>query len=180
MFSYIIYPLCFFFSIFFWQYTAKRNDWFLKPTYIIDLVTEQLVNFYTFLGKIAVWISSFYTFFDFKDLRETFNELCDSILNLLFSWTSFISSYVTNMNFYDHPYLITLGSVTLIGLLLYLVYRFRNWRFFQMISNFVVNRIKSMDPIILLVLIAICCIIGWFFVMALIESIVPLKKDILS
>lgn len=142
MLSYILYLTSFFFSVFFWQYAAKRNDWVFKPTFFIDLVTEQLTRIYTFLGRIAVWISSFYTFFDFKDLIETFEELWISVKNLLFSWKSFIQSYVSNMNFYDHPYLITLGSITLIGLALYLVYRFRHWTFFQMIGNFVLSLIK--------------------------------------
>ena len=136
MLSYILYPFSFFLSIFFWQYAAKRNDWFFKPTYFIDLVTEQLVRAYTYLGKIVVWISSFYTFFDFKDLIETFEELCISVKNFLFSWQSFITSYVSNMSFYDHPYLISLGSITLISLALYLVYIFRHWWLFQSISNF--------------------------------------------
>ena len=145
MISYIVYFFGFFLSVFFWQYTAKRNDWVFKPTYFIDLVTDQINTIYNWLGKVVVWISSFYTFFDFKDLAETFEELYVSIRDLLFSWKTFVNSYVSNMSFYDHPYLISLGSITLVGLALYLVYTFRNLYFFRIITDFVSEKVTQIN-----------------------------------
>lgn len=145
MLSYAIYTIGFFVSAFFWQYTAKRNDWIYKPTYFIDLVTEQFNTIYNWLGRFAVWISSFYTFFDFKDLIETFQELYISIKNLLFSWRTFIVSYTSYMSFYEHPYLISLGSLTLISLVLYLLYTFRNTWPIYVVSDFVSSKVNQMN-----------------------------------
>ena len=90
-------------------------------------MTNQLVKVWTFLGKICVWISSFYTWIDPTDLLATLNELFSSIWKFLFPWLEFFRAYVTNMKLYDHPYLISFGSATLVGLLSYVVWVNFEW-----------------------------------------------------
>ncbi len=110
------------FLIFTWQHVARKQKWTWKPSYILDLITNQLVKVWNFLGKVCVWISSFYTWIDPSDLLATLNELFTSVYHFLFSWKAFIESYVSNMNLYDHPYLVSCGTATLVALLSYIVW----------------------------------------------------------
>lgn len=115
------------FLIFCWQHLARKHGWTWKPSYILDLVTNQLVKVWTFLGKVCVWISSFYTWIDPTDLLATLNELFSSIWKFLFSWLEFFKAYVANMKLYDHSYLISFGSATLVGLLSYVIWINFEW-----------------------------------------------------
>ena len=113
--------------IFFWQHLGRKYNLTWKPTYIIDLVTAQLVRIWTFLGKVCVKISAFYSWIDPSDLLATGYELFVSVSKFFFSWTYFITSYVSGMKLYDHPYLISLGSATLVGLISWICYTHSNW-----------------------------------------------------
>ncbi|AYV77102.1 MAG: hypothetical protein Barrevirus12_11 [Barrevirus sp.] len=109
------------FLIFCWQHIARKNGYKYKPSYILDTLTSYLIRLWTFLGKICVYLSSFYTWIDPNDIWATLKELFASVYHFLFSWTSFFQSYITNMKFYDHSYLISFGSATIVAIIAFLV-----------------------------------------------------------
>ena len=129
------------FSIICWQHVGRTRGLLWRPSHIIDLATEQLTAFWTFLGKLCVYISSFYTWLDLWQIFESISELCRSITKFFFSFKAFIESYTVNMKFYDHPYLISLGSVTIIAALLYITCYIFGWHI--SLSNYIKTRLDN-------------------------------------
>ena len=143
MLLYSLIPLGSFLFIFFWQHIARKYGWQWKPSYMLDLVTEQLVRFFSWVGRIAVWISSFYTYINIKDLYATFAELYKSVADFVFSWKAFFESYISDMKLYDHPYLITLGSITLVTGTIYLLYIYDFLWPFELIIIIMIEIVKD-------------------------------------
>ena len=112
-------------SIFALQHTGRKQGWTWTPGYVIDLAATFCENLWEKIGKFLVWISSFYTVVDLKDWWITCDQVLGPTIRFIMSWTVAITTYVSEMKLYDHPYLISLGSTTLIGILSYLVY----WKF---------------------------------------------------
>src|SRR3990172_3382994 len=132
------------FATFIWQHIGRKYKLAWKPTDIIDVVTVQLIKLWTVLGEICVWVSSFYTWIDPTDLLATLAELGASLWNLVFSIKAFVEAYITGMNLYDHSYLVSLGSATLVIVVACLVFRYNSHveSVFMPMVQFVKDRLK--------------------------------------
>ena len=122
---YIVLAGCAF--IFVLQHIGRKQGWKYTPGYFIDLVATFFEKVWAKIGRLCVWISSFYTYIDLKDLWLTCDQLVGPCVRFFFSWTQAITTYVSEMKLYDHPYLISLGTGTIVALISALVYHKYDW-----------------------------------------------------
>lgn len=107
------------FLLFSWEYTAIRRE----LTYSPSVTLNKGVEFFRFiceeLGNMAARLSSFLTIFDFSDMLKALNRLWTPCWQMITSGAYFFKGYVSEMNLYEHPYLVTLGSIILVFLVFY-------------------------------------------------------------
>lgn len=119
-----------------WEYIAKRKKSNVKPSVGLTHTATFFSNGWRCLGELAAKISSFYTYLDFREIKEALHDLWKPIIELCFSWFQFFNGYFTTANLYNHPYLISFGSLTLLILLGWLGHYFDVWtKVLPMISS---------------------------------------------
>ena len=111
-----------FFTVFSWEHYARTHEKTFKPSVFISWLATKFQTFYTRVGKIVAWVSSFYTMIDLKELWVTYDNLAKPTVDLLTSGLWTFKSYYDEMKLYDHPYLITLGSGTIVAVLSTVIY----------------------------------------------------------
>jgi len=124
MLQILIGILSVFVSLYAWEYTALRKNFEYSPSLTINLIADQCIAFWKACGRTVAWLSSFLTIFDFADMFKAAERLLYPIFKIVVSWTHFFVAYVVEMNLYDHPILITIGSLLLLCAICYILYRF--------------------------------------------------------
>lgn len=112
-----------------WQYIAIRltggGSWNLvRPTDVIDAVTGWSKWVFGLVGAGFAYVSSFYVHLKLAELIRAFLELLTSIWNLITSVFELTVGYREVAFTYNNPYLIWFGSITLIGLAIYIIIRY--------------------------------------------------------
>lgn len=120
------YWLGFILGIIGWQYVAIRfpTAAIIRPSILIDSLTEWSKWMFGLLGKGFAHLSSIYVHLKLAELVRAIVELLAAVWHLLTSGFEVVVGYGAVAITYDHPYLIWLGSITLIGGLVYLIIRF--------------------------------------------------------
>lgn len=109
------------------QHVGRKHEWKITPGSIIDSAATFCEQLWEKIGRFCVWISSFYTRIDLKDWWITIDQILGPSYRFVMSWTKFITTYVYEMKLYDHPYLISCGSATIVGAFSYLLYLKYSW-----------------------------------------------------
>ena len=110
--------------IFFWEYTAVRQEYEISPSLVFNKTAHGCQWFFQKVGTSAAWVSSFLTMIDFEDVVKTFKRLLMPLWDICTSFLYLVEGYVMTMNVYDHPYLVTLGSLVLVTVILCALYYF--------------------------------------------------------
>ena len=130
-----------FFALFFWEHYARKTESQVKPSVYLGYGAELAQRCWEYVGYAAAKISSFYTYIDLKDLMDTFHDLFKPMIDFVTSPLWAAKGYIAEMNLYDHPYLVTLGSATIVGVLAWFV-RWK-WVWFEPFLGWLVTWVQS-------------------------------------
>lgn len=121
-----IYGVCLaFLALFTTEHITKQHYPTLRPSILIEFIGDHLNDLFTKIGNFLAYLSSFYTYIKLGDLYDTLVNLIDPIMNLIASPLAIIKGYFEASLEYRYPFMIGLGTMTLIGLC-YLAYKKRN------------------------------------------------------
>ena len=100
-----------FLSIFCWEHIEKKHSFVgTKPSIILNYIGDYLIDLWELLGKWFAKISSFLTFIDFEELKETFYDIMLPCIRIMTSYFYMVKGYVTTLNLYENQVEIILGS----------------------------------------------------------------------
>lgn len=118
-----------FLVIFSWEFAARKNDIWFRPTWVIDQCTALSRRIWTVVGRGAAFVSAFVEWLDFTELVETFQALACSLWTLVKSpFVYFFSGYTTKALTYARPFMVGIGSGLLAGAIGgYGLHRFWPW-----------------------------------------------------
>ena len=100
-----------------WEYIAKKTLSNVKPSYALDYVATLTMDLFFSIGTVLAKISSFYTYIDFKDVKETLHDFFKPIINIIGSPLQMIYGYIDTSMIYEHPYLVGFGTLTLLSII---------------------------------------------------------------
>lgn len=109
------------FTMFVWEYVCLRKNTVYKPSVIMSFGVRWCRKGFEWIGWCLALVSSFYTLVDFEDLLLTARNLVRPIWQLACSPVWVAIGYVQRAELYKYPYLVSFGSITLIGLVIYLL-----------------------------------------------------------
>jgi len=109
-------------ALFATEHLTKHHYPSLKPSIFIKFVGDFLENIFTEIGHHLAYFSSFYTYIKLEDLYDTFLNLINPVIEVVGSPVSLLKGYLEVSLEYKYPFLVVLGTITLIGLC-YLVYK---------------------------------------------------------
>ena len=112
------------FCLFSWEYVAVRRKLETSPSFVLNKVAKNFQWGWEKLGCFVAWVSSFLTVFDFTDMLEAGRRLVTPIVSTITSGFYFFKGYIQEMNLYNHPYLVTLGSGILLAGLFYILQKY--------------------------------------------------------
>ncbi len=115
--------------LFTWEYVCRKSGSEVKPSVALSQVATWTYDTFYRVGDLFARISSFYTYIDFEDLIGTVNDLFKPVVDILFSPWAMIKGYLTvaRDECYNNPYLVVLGSITLVSLIA-MAYYYRKQR----------------------------------------------------
>ena len=103
-------------ALFIWEHIARKAKSNIKPSVAIAKLANTSVRFFSAIGRFAAMVSSFYTYVDLMDLKQTAKELVMPTVRLvespLFDAVAYVRYAITTRK----PILIILGSLSLGGL----------------------------------------------------------------
>lgn len=106
-----------------WQCIAIKLDKsghnYIRPTTMLDFITAKVKYVCFHIGKFIAYISSFYEYLALGEIFDALCELTNSTWNLLTSGFQIIRGYISVSHLYEHPYLVTCGSITIVAALAY-------------------------------------------------------------
>lgn len=107
-------------TLFIIEYVARWRQSNFKPSVLIRYIASIFENVYECVGSTFAILSSFYTYIDFEWLKRIFNDIIETVNDLVKPMLNFILSplwifigYVKTMDTYKRKYLIIFGSITL-------------------------------------------------------------------
>src|SRR5438445_2016539 len=110
------------FLSFVWEYTAKRYASTIKPSVALTYLANGCYDVCYGMGTYAAKLSSFLTWLDFNEIIATGHDLVKPIINIFVSPYYFLTVYINTSLLYEHPYLVAMGSITVLLLLLFIYY----------------------------------------------------------
>ena len=111
-----------------WEYIAKKQISPYKPSALFDQLALYSVNCWYKIGGFAAYMSSFYTCINFKEVVEAAHDLVKPIFDIATSPYYFVKGYVNVSTLYEHPYLVVLGSVTILAVMMMLMCRWMGYK----------------------------------------------------
>lgn len=130
-------------ATFVWEHIARKQNLNVKPSVGLNLIYKKSKSMFTNLGKLFAKISSFYTIIDLKDLGKTLEDVGKPILKTIVSPYHFVRGYVDQANEYSYPFLVTVGTLTLLPLSYYLLGKYDKTLLQNTIST-LTNSLKAM------------------------------------
>lgn len=106
---------------FLWEHLCKeikekgvKRDGKTRPSTIISYAAKKSQWGFSKIGEGFARISSLYTYFYLQEIADTFMKIMKPLLNLVTSPLYSIKGYVSQMEMYDHPYLVLFGTITIV------------------------------------------------------------------
>jgi len=96
------------------EHICRVNDIAHRPSVFLNFIAELSKTLWTNIGYYAAVLSSFYERLHLGDIASTLCALLKPIWNNITSPGWAIVEYCKTINTYDHPYLIVLGSTTIL------------------------------------------------------------------
>lgn len=124
---------------------AIRRNLEFSPSVVLNSMSTYAIRFWRACGTLIAKISSFLTFFDFDDMLKAAEQLWKPIWETLTSWVYFFTGYISEMKLYDHPYLVTAGSIIIISILWYIAHYFDLFRHLEPLKDFISQYIPETD-----------------------------------
>lgn len=119
------YLLCIPIVVFAWEHIARINCIVLKPSYITNLVSEQIGHVMTFIGSKFAAFSSYFHYLRLGELGLTIRDLCLSGVTFVCSFFKFIKGYSAYaQTFLDDSWQIYAGSIIFFFVLAYFAFRY--------------------------------------------------------
>jgi len=118
-----ISALCFLPSLVLVQYATMFFEVTYDPAYFLNIISTECMRFFKYLGEWAAYLSSYLTFIKLGDILKAFSDVMNPMLKLIFSPFQFIYGYVSFASLYEHPILVTIGSILIVFIILYIMYR---------------------------------------------------------
>ncbi len=119
-----------------WEHVARKHDVLIRPSKGLIYVGDKSQAFFTGVGYLCARISSFYTYIDLSDFGQTLQDLFGPLGRLLISPSYIFRGYLDTMSKYKYPILIVIGSLTLIGGLIFLKKKYPNFNYYELLTNF--------------------------------------------
>ena len=114
------------FAVFFsWEYTALSYDHGYKPSDTLYSIAGMCQDIWEFVGYVCAKLSSFFTWVKFKRVLTVLHNMFEPLIKIFTSIFYFFKGYVDTAKLYEHPYLVGLGSIVLIGVLFWVLVKFR-------------------------------------------------------
>jgi hypothetical protein len=109
-----------------WEHIARTYGSQVKPSVGINFIAESAKTIFYKIGVFLSRLSSFLTYIKLGDLFQTAQDLFKPTFELLASPLETIKGYWETALTYKYPVTVTIGSITLVGILLCLWYYFGN------------------------------------------------------
>jgi hypothetical protein len=156
-----MYPLIIgsFFALFIWEFICYKTKYQYKPSTAFNYIANLARSFFKSCGIIIAFISSFYTYLGdlweylYHDLAQVCEDFFFPIWKILSSWTWVFVGYFEKLNLNKYPWLVFLGSVSILGLMGFITYRY-GW--FPIIGQWIETNVHPVVFIILFVFAIIC------------------------
>lgn len=112
------------FAMFLWEHFARKRESTFKPSNGIIYLSVKLKALFEWLGGVFAHMSSFYTYINLGEFKQTAIDIVKPVGSLIVSPLYSIKGYYDQATEgYKHPYLIGLGTATIVllgvGLLKY-------------------------------------------------------------
>lgn len=119
-----------------WQYVAiygaeEKMFTIWRPSEVLDLLADAFGAIFGWLGGWFARISSFLVHLKLERIGTAIWELLVSIWHLVTSGWEFAAEYANVAMIYDHPYLVTIGSLLGLAALGYGALRYFGWNRIQ-------------------------------------------------
>lgn len=96
------------------EHICRVNDIAHRPSVFLNFIAELSKTLWTNIGHYAAVLSSFYEYLHIADLANTLYGLFKPVWDFFTSPFWAVVEYCKTIITYDHPYLIVLGSITII------------------------------------------------------------------
>jgi hypothetical protein len=106
------------------EYTLENSDAWYKPSSLLTEVAGKFNTLFTTLGTWFAKLCSFLTYIKLGKFIDAGYRILQPLIDISFSWANFFDGYFAQAKFYVDYYKIYIGTVVLVGLVLYLAYRF--------------------------------------------------------
>lgn len=93
----------------------------LRPSYYLNQIDNFVRWCWEGVAKLWVWISGYLSY---PELWEAFYDLLAPIFRLCFSFLYFVFAYFSESGRYSHPFAVYIGSGTIIGAVIFLIYKY--------------------------------------------------------
>jgi hypothetical protein len=97
---------------------------FYRPSLFFNYIAEEASTFFWNVGKLIAGICSFYEYLELHELGQTISDLAFSLIKLVTSFFSLPLGYIYTACSYDHPYMITLGLLTIGCIIVKLLFKY--------------------------------------------------------
>ena len=122
----------------------KRYDITYRPSFFLSKISKFLTDTFEYIGEIFAKLSSFYTYINIDSLKKTLEDLIKPIFTSMMSPFYIVKGYALEIDLYEHPYIVFLGSVTLVALVLALLYKFKVHKKLAKLKPYFKNKFESM------------------------------------
>ena len=103
------------FAMFLWEHFARKRDSNFKPSTGITYLSVKSKALFEWLGGVFAHLSSFYTYINLGEFKQTAIDIGRPIGSLVVSPLYSIKGYFDQATEgYKHPYLICLGTMTIV------------------------------------------------------------------
>jgi hypothetical protein len=102
--------------LFITEHIGRKAKTIFRPSVGLSYCADQAWWFWELCGNIFAKICSFYTYIDVTEIIETFIDLFTPMAKLVTSPLRFAYGYFNTADTYKYPFLIGLGTVTLMGI----------------------------------------------------------------
>lgn len=139
-------------SILTWEHVARTNGSALKPSVFFNFLATHLNTFFQRAGEYFAILSSYLTYIDLKDLKQTLVDVFKPLFDICVSPFYFIYGYMVMARSYvSDTYLIYFGSVLGFCVVIYVIgliaLRYPNNRFTKFFISLYTKMMQYCDDL---------------------------------
>jgi hypothetical protein len=117
-----------FLILFTWEHIGSQNNIAFRPSPFLNMISKYSQNFFHDVGVYAAVVSSWlYTWIEPEKLMKTFRDLAEPLFKIAVSGVHVLYGYAEKMHQYKYPLLVLFGTMTILGLVLYLCKKKPHW-----------------------------------------------------